>query len=209
MKGELTNPAFSIVIQAGGESRRMGKDKALLPFLGQPLILRIIKRVAPLADDLFITTNKPENYRFLDVPLVQDLLPGKGALGGLYTALSAAKSSLVGVVACDMPFVNPEILKYGKHMLERERFAAVIPESETGLEPFHAIYRRETCLAVIEKALESNKFRVDSWFADANIYFLTPREIRRFDPDQLAFININTAEELARAEKLSFRNGGS
>jgi len=73
----------SVVIQAGGESRRMGQDKALLPFLGEPLIERVINRVVPYADELLITTNNPEDYKVFNVPLFQDILPGIGALGGL------------------------------------------------------------------------------------------------------------------------------
>ncbi len=101
---------LTVVIQAGGESRRMGQDKALLPFLGKPLIQRVIERVASLADELLVTTNRPEAYQFLDLPLFPDVIPGRGALGGLYTALSAASQPLVAVVACDMPFASPALL---------------------------------------------------------------------------------------------------
>ncbi|MCX8063463.1 MAG: NTP transferase domain-containing protein, partial [Anaerolineales bacterium] len=76
----------SLVVQAGGESRRMGKDKALLPFLGKPLIQRILERLIPVVDEALVTTNHPERYGFLNVPLVGDVFPGRGALGGLYTA---------------------------------------------------------------------------------------------------------------------------
>src|SRR5512138_1280386 len=97
---------FTVVINAGGESRRMGENKALKRFAGQVLIERIISRLRPLAQEILITTNQPELYGFLELPLVPDLITGKGALGGLYTALSSACYSYVGVVACDMPFVN-------------------------------------------------------------------------------------------------------
>ena len=107
---------LTVVIQAGGESRRMGQDKALIPFLGDHLIQRVRGRVAPLADELLVTTNQPQGYRFLGLPLFPDLIPGRGALGGLYTALSAASQPLVAVVACDMPFVNAEMLAAGRDM---------------------------------------------------------------------------------------------
>lgn len=185
----------------------MKTDKALAPFLGRPLIQRVLERVSSLADELIITTNQPECYEFLGIPLVEDLLPGKGASGGLFTALSAARTSLVGVVACDMPFVNTRILRYERKILERKPVAAVIPRTESGTEPFHAIYRREACLPAIQKALDQNHLRVDAWFPDVEIYFLRPEEIQEFDPGQLAFFNLNTPDEFARAENLILTKG--
>ena len=74
---------LTIAVQAGGESRRMGQDKALMPFLGQPLIQRVVKRLSAIADEIIITTNQPDSYRFLGLPLFPDTRPGHGALGGL------------------------------------------------------------------------------------------------------------------------------
>ncbi len=85
---------LTVAIQAGGESRRMGQDKALLPFLGQPLIVRVIERLKLLADEILVTTNHPQAYQFLGLPLYPDQQPGRGALGGLYTALNAASHPL-------------------------------------------------------------------------------------------------------------------
>jgi len=194
---------LTLVIQAGGESRRMGSDKALLPFLGQPLILRPLNRLARIADEVLVTSNQPENYRFLSLTPIPDLLPGFGALGGLYTALSSAGHPYVAVVACDMPFASPELFVYELALLRDTGADAVIPRSEEGTEPFHAVYRRETCLLYIRAALEAGKRRVDVWFSQANIRYLTPAEILPYDPKMLAFLNINTIEELREAERLA------
>jgi molybdopterin-guanine dinucleotide biosynthesis protein A len=192
---------LSIVIQAGGESRRMGQDKALRPFLGQPLIQRVIQRLSPIAAEILVTTNNPEAYRFLNLPLIPDRIPGRGALGGLYTALNAANNPLVGVVACDMPFANPDLLRAAADMLIREPdLGAVIPRLEHGTEPFHSVYRRERCLPFVEAALQNNHWRVDAWFPQVQIRFLTPAEIAVFDPDELAFQNVNTPQEWEQAE---------
>jgi molybdopterin-guanine dinucleotide biosynthesis protein A len=192
---------LSVVIQAGGQSRRMGQNKALLPFKGQPLIQRVVDRVRLLADELLITTNGPELYQFLNLPMFADLLPGTGAPGGLYTALSAASYPLVAVIACDMPFVSADLLGY-----ERDLYGAdwdvVIPRLNSGWEPLHAIYRRETCLPKIRKALDENRLRMDSWFGEVQIRNLLEEEIRRIDPDLRSFRNINTPEEFKQAEQL-------
>jgi molybdopterin-guanine dinucleotide biosynthesis protein A len=197
---------ISLVIQAGGESQRMGADKALLPFLGQPLILRPLNRLAALANEVLITSNHPESYHFLGFTPIPDQIPGLGALGGLYTALSAARYPYVAVVACDMPFTSPEIFAIELTLLDETGADAVIPRSEAGTEPFHAVYRRETCLPYIQSALEAGKRRVDAWFTDVHIRYLEPEEILPYDPNQLAFLNINTPEEMKKAEKIARKN---
>ncbi len=194
---------LSLVVQAGGESRRIGQDKALLPFLGQPLILRPLNRLAPLADEILITSNQPDKFHFLNLTPIPDLLPGCGALGGLYTAISAASHPYVAVVACDMPFANLELFAFELLTLRESGAGAVIPRSTAGTEPFHAVYSREICLPHIASAVNSGKRRVDAWFGEVNIRFISPEEIQPYDPDGLAFININTTEELAEAERIA------
>ena len=192
---------LSIVIQAGGQSSRMGRNKALLPFLGQPLIERVLSRVNPLADEILVSANPSEEYNFLNVPLIPDVIPGIGALGGLFTALKAASCPFVGVVACDMPFANPILLRGCQEMLDNSDFDAVIPSSVYGLEPLHAVYRRETCFLPIEKAIQVGQRRLISWHEAANIRILTPDETAQYDPDGITFWNINTPEEFREAEE--------
>lgn len=192
---------LTIVIQAGGESTRMGQDKALIPFLGKTLIQRVFERVAKLGDEILVTTNHPESFAFLEATLIPDLLPGRGALGGLYTALSAASHPLVGVVACDMPFVSANLLSALYDRLVETGWDAAIPRSPGGLEPFHAIYRRETCLPLVKTSLETGLHRVDAWFSEAKIAYFALEEVQRWDPHQIAFLNVNTPAELEQAEK--------
>lgn len=191
---------LSIAIQAGGESRRMGLDKALMPFLGRPLIQRVLERLTPIGDEVLVTTNRPENYRFLNLPLFRDLKPGRGALGGLYTALSSATCEAVAVVACDMPFASRALIETASRLLVEEDADVVIPDSGAGLEPLHAVYRREVCLPVIESAIEADNWRLISWFPGVKVRILQPDEIRPHDPTGLAFWNLNTPEEFSEAE---------
>src|SRR5512143_3548683 len=95
----------------------MGEDKALKPFLGRPLIQRVIERLSPIADELIVTTNRPDDYHFLDLPLFPDLKPDRGALGGLYTAIASATHPIVAVVACDMPFASAALLDASSRLL--------------------------------------------------------------------------------------------
>ena len=182
----------------------MGQDKALMSFLGQPLIERILDRVQHLGDETIITTNHPAGYRRLGLPLVPDMIPARGALGGLYTALKVAQHPLVAVVACDMPFANADILALAYQMLkEQPGTAAVVPGSEQGLEPLHAVYRRSTCLPAVKAAINADKWRLVSWYDAVKLDVLAPEEIRKFDPHGITFQNVNTPEAFRQAEKLA------
>jgi molybdopterin-guanine dinucleotide biosynthesis protein A len=108
--------------------------------------------------------------------LVADVIPGRGAMGGLYTARSAATQPLVAVVACDMPFVSPELLAFERDLLLKEGYDAAIPRTSGGTEPFHAVYRREGCLPHVEYAIQADKWRVDAWYAKAGVRLLSPEE---------------------------------
>jgi molybdopterin-guanine dinucleotide biosynthesis protein A len=195
---------LTLAIQAGGKSSRMGEDKALLPFLGKPLIERVLDRVQHLGDETIITTNHPAGYRYLGLPLVPDIILDRGALGGLYTALKAAKSPFVAVVACDMPFANAEILEHAYRLLkEHPHIDAVIPGTEHGLEPLHAVYRRSTCLPAVKAAIKRDKWRLISWHGNIKVHNIPPEEIRQLDPHGITFQNINTPEAFRQAEKLA------
>lgn len=180
----------------------MGENKALKRFGGQVLIDRIISRLRPLAQELIITTNQPELFDFLEFPLIPDLIPGKGALGGLYTALTSAHHPLVGVVACDMPFINAHLLEIEKDLLIRRNADVVIPRSPTGLEPLHAVYRKEACLPSIQKALAENSLRMVGWLSEVRVYEMPPEEIAPLDPGFRSFMNVNTPQEFRNAEGL-------
>jgi molybdopterin-guanine dinucleotide biosynthesis protein A len=194
---------LTVCIQAGGASSRMGEDKALKPFLGRPLIQRVIERLAPLAGEIIVTTNRPADYQFLGLRLISDLKPGRGALGGLYTAIASAAHPLVAVVACDMPFASSRLIEAMTRLLVQEEADVVIPKSEEGYEPFHAVYRRETCLPAIEAAIAADQWKVIAWFPQVKVRALSSDEIKTFDPQGLAFWNVNTPEEFAQAEELA------
>jgi len=194
---------LSLVIQAGGASSRMGEDKALKPFLGRPLIQRMIERLSPIADEVIVTTNRPEEYDFLNLRLIPDLKPGRGALGGLYTAIASATTPVVAVVACDMPFASAKLIETAAKLMVEEEADVVIAKNDEGYEPLHAVYRRESCLPAIESAINADQWKVVAWFPQVKVRVLTADEIKSSDPDGLAFWNVNTPEEFAKAEKLA------
>jgi molybdopterin-guanine dinucleotide biosynthesis protein A len=200
---------LTLVIQSGGKSSRMGEDKALKDFAGKPLIQRVMERLAPLANEIIVTTNRHDDYEFLKdvksgdftVRLVSDLIPNRGALGGLYTAIASATHPYVGIVACDMPFASGKLFARSIQIMEEEGADVVIAKTDEGYEPFHALYRREKCLPAIQSAIEADQWKVISWFPQARVRVLTSDEIKACDPSGLCFKNLNTPEEFSKAVK--------
>jgi molybdopterin-guanine dinucleotide biosynthesis protein A len=192
-------PSFSLAIMAGGKSSRMGTDKAFVRVLGRPLIEEVLAQLDGLADETFIVTNRPEGYRYLGVPLFGDVLPDKGALGGLYTGLYYASQPHVMVVACDMPFVVRPLLDYLIGLIPEGD--AIVPRLAGEAEPFRAVYAR-TCLEPIRAALEQNRLRMISFFPAVRVRFVDEAEIDRFDPRHLSFFNVNTPADLEQARQL-------
>ncbi|OJX47121.1 MAG: hypothetical protein BGO78_16715 [Chloroflexi bacterium 44-23] len=193
---------LSLAIQAGGFSKRMGQDKALIEFNNQPLIAYIASRGRSLTDDLFVTTNQIELYRFLNLPLYPDQLPFRGTLVGMHTALSSSTRPFVAVIGCDMPFFSPHLLAYAAQLLEESGMDAVVPRSREGLEPLHAVYRREICLAAVKKSLAMDVLSLIGWLSLLKVLEITEDQFKFYDPNSRAFININTPQEFQQAENL-------
>ncbi|MHB8135441.1 MAG: molybdenum cofactor guanylyltransferase [Anaerolineaceae bacterium] len=196
---------LTIAIQAGGKSTRMGSNKAKVSFLGQPLILRILDRVHHLAGQVMILSNNNDlDYDVLaDIPIHADLISGIGPLAGLYTSLKLARTPYVALVACDMPFASTQLIQYELEVIKTLDCDVVIPETENGLEPMHALYRRETCLPNIEAAIANNERRLISWFPGMKIETISTAVLRKIDIQLRMFLNINTPEDLESAERLA------
>jgi molybdopterin-guanine dinucleotide biosynthesis protein A len=190
----------SIVIQAGGQSSRMGEDKGLVDLCGKPMIQNIIDRLYPFAGELIITTNRPDNYKRFGLQIFEDFYKDYGALAGLHTALSCASNEMVFVIACDLPFVNTSLFKFMKNLFEAKQVDLVIPRTEKGYEPFYAFYKRNNCLPLVTDAIESGKRRLISWFEFAKVHPIYEDQLREFDPTLDSFVNINTPEDLEIAQ---------
>ena len=201
-------PRVTVVIQAGGESRRMGQSKATVPFAGRPLICRIVERLAPAADDLVITTNEPENLAFLHaefpqlrIQLVRDVYDVRGALPGLCTALESARNPYVAVVACDMVFASASLVVAEALAMNESGADVVVPVNKHGFEPFHALYRRAGCLPAVRAAVDRGEKRAQSFFGEVEVFEFTQDRVLEAEPMGGCFINANTPEELHALEE--------
>jgi molybdopterin-guanine dinucleotide biosynthesis protein A len=196
---------LTLAILCGGQSSRMGQDKALMPFLDRPLIQRVVDRLSPLASEVIISASDPAKYSYLGFPIHQDIYPDCGSLGGLYTSLVFAGNPLVAAVACDLPFANRNLFAHEVELISDSYSDVVIPLTLNGLEPLHAVYRREACLPVIKKALDAGNLKMIDWFVGMKVIEIPPSDILKFDPKGLAFWNLNTPEEFASAEEYILR----
>ena len=193
--------AVSVGILAGGLSRRMGQDKAFLPIAGQPVIQRVLERVRPLSDDVIIVTNTPDRYTPDNTfRVVADVFPGKGSLGGIYSALTAARHSHCLIVACDMPFLNPSLLE---HLIRlAPGYDVVVPRIADRLETTHAVYGR-ACLAAIERQLAHNDLQIRRFFPEVRVRVVEQAEVAHFDAKLHSFLNMNTPSDWERLQQLA------
>lgn len=193
-------PVVSGVILAGGMSLRMGgSPKALLPIGERTIIGGIIEIVGSVLPDLMIITNAPETYAFLGVPMVGDVYPGGGPLGGIYSGLRAVSGDYGFVFACDMPFLSRDLIQY---MLTLTGEAdVIIPRLNEHLEALHAIYSKR-CLMAMRSKVEAGRLKVTGFFPQVRVRELGPEEVARFADPEVCFMNVNTPEELDRGRRL-------
>jgi molybdopterin-guanine dinucleotide biosynthesis protein A len=189
------------VIQAGGRSVRMGgRPKALIEVGRRSIIERVLAALAPAVDEVLVVTNTPELYAFLGLPMVGDVYPDHGSLGGIYSGLKAAAGQAALTVACDMPFLHPEIVK-----LVAERAGegdVVIPRVGRQLETMHAAYGK-ACLPHIEARMEAGRLKIVDFFDKVRVVEIAEADVARFRDPQIAFMNVNAPDELERARALA------
>ena len=192
-------PHVSGVVLAGGKSRRMGgSPKALIPFGERPLVQHVVERVKSVLPDCLIVTNSPELYAFLDVPMVGDVFAEGGSLGGIYSGLAAAPGEAAFCVACDMPFVSSGLIA---HLVDRAGEAdVVIPDADGELQPLHAVYAK-ACLPAMERRLRAGRLKVTGFFDEVRVVRVPTGTVARFEDPALAFMNLNTPEDVARARE--------
>ena len=189
---------ISGIILAGGKSTRYGRNKALVEINGIRLIERVIRVMEPLFERLIIITNTPQDYAYLKLPMVEDLIKGLGPLGGVFTGLQTMSDDAGFFVACDMPFLSGALIH---HMVDvMEDFDAVVPKVDWKIEALHAIYTKH-CIPAIKKLIDNKDYQVIKFFQSVRVRYLNKEEILDFDPEMKSFFNINRPEELLNTTK--------
>src|SRR5712691_4615319 len=206
MTYEEIRQTCALIVLAGGKSSRMGRPKAWLPFHGQPMLTRVLDRLAPLFEERVVVRAPGQELPDVEARFVEDEQPGLGPVAGLAVGLAAVTRPLAFVVSCDAPFVDPRVVE---HLVARCQppYAAVVPLWEGRLQPLHAVYRADNA-PILRRLLAAGRRRPVDLFAEVPTLELPEAEIRAMDPDGLTFMNTNTPEDWERALTLAREREG-
>lgn len=196
----MTARCAGVILAGGQASRYGGRAKGLEVVGGERVIDRVARALAPVTDSLLLIANDPAAAAWLPgVPTAADVRPGCGSLGGIHAALVHAGTSAL-VVAWDMPFVPQGLLRRLRALGETADVAVPESGSRRGIEPLCAYYS-PVCIAAIERRLDAGDRRVIAFYDDVRVARLEAAAVRRFgDPERL-FMNVNSPDELALAER--------
>lgn len=191
------------IILAGGKGTRLGRDKTLERIGGERLIQKVIGDLYQISQEVIVVTSKEQFNKItsldLEVRIIVDVYPGKAAFGGIYTGLAASATNCGLVVACDMPFLNVDLLKYLVNV--SSGFDVIIPKVGGKIEPLHAVYSKN-CLTTIQRLLDSNILQMLQLLDLVRTRYISENEVDIFDPEHLSLFNINTVEDFNKAEKI-------
>lgn len=186
-----------IFVLAGGKSSRMGRDKAFVTLHGQSLLARALETARALTRDVHIVGQAAKFGSF--GPVVEDVFPGCGPLGGIHAALRASSSDLSLILAVDLPFVTAELLRLLIARAEQSSALVTTVQTQEGWQPLCAVYRREFADAA-EAALRAGRYRIDSLF-DERVCAVSEEELQAAGFSTALFRNLNTPEDLAGAAR--------
>ena len=189
------------VIQAGGRNTRMGgQPKALMEVGGRTIIDRVAEVVCAVTDDVLLVTNTPDLYAGLGLSMVPDVFADGGSLGGIYSGLRAAQRDVAFTVACDMPFLRPDVARL---VIDRAHEAEVVaPKVGDQFQTLHACYAK-SCLPAMEARLRNGRLKIVGLLEDVRVLAIAEDEVARLYSPDVVFMNVNTPEELARARALA------
>ena len=192
------------IVIAGGRGTRFGKNKALIVINKKTLIELVIEKLNEFVEKVIIVTSagQYENIAGTGINkenIVLDIIPGKAAMGGVYTGLVSSNSLYSLVVACDMPLLNINLLKYMIKLAPGHD--AIMPRIGEYIEPLHAVYSK-SCLLPIKQLIESGDLSMHSLAKVINVKYIETSEIEKYDPEHLSMFNINTVDDMGRVEKV-------
>jgi molybdopterin-guanine dinucleotide biosynthesis protein A len=197
---------LSCAVQVGGESRRFGRDKAILVVRGRTLTERVVTTLRGVSDDVMIVGNRLDRFERLPCRLIEDEIAHGGALGGIYTSLLHARHPYVFVAGCDMPLLNPRLVSF-LHSLA-PGYDVVMPYLRQMPEPMHAVYGK-AALTAIRRIVDKGNARIIEFLAEVRVRAVAEEELRTADPDLQSFFNLNNERDLADLEQILERRSGA
>jgi molybdopterin-guanine dinucleotide biosynthesis protein A len=195
------------IILAGGKNLRLGRNKALEVIRGKTIIERVFERLEPISSQIVVVTSwaQFDINLHLNADVVADIYPDMGPLGGIYTGLTSSISDVNIIAACDMPFLNTELMQYMADI--SADYDAVVPRlANKMIEPLHAVYAKN-CISRIDERLAAKKLSIHAFLDEVNVRYLEEEESRKIDPELISFFNINYQTDLDKAVKMAGKYG--
>ncbi|MBU0502731.1 MAG: molybdenum cofactor guanylyltransferase [bacterium] len=192
------------IVLAGGRSSRFGSDKAFAKIGDSTIVESLFFPLFLIFKKVVVVTNFPEKYQDFPVQIVQDKIKNRGPLAGIYSGLLASDTERNFIVACDMPLLNPRLIKY---LISIQEGQVVIPRIKEKLEPLHAVYTR-SCLPAIKQQLIMGDNKIQNFFDKVNTRFVEEEDVRKFDPTLTSFLNINLQKDLRKIKGLVHQRSG-
>jgi len=195
------NDNVTAIVLAGGKGKRLGQAKATLKLGDRTIIEEVVDKMNGLAGDVLVVTSPIQDDlpRGLPAKVYTDIHPGRSALGGVYTGLVKSSTEYNLVVACDMPFLNLELLTYMMSLAPGVDMVTI--KVGSNVEPLHAVYSK-SCIGYIEDMFERGDLQVSHLLHMVDVRYIDEHELDGYDPDHLSFFNINNKADLAHAMRL-------
>ncbi len=193
--------AVTGVVTAGGRSRRFGRDKATAMLAGTTMAVRVAKALEPVTDQVILVTNYPDRHGGLGIPVHQDLVPNRGPVGALHTALHVVSTPWCLVVGCDYPLVTSRVLASIWAVARDSSADAVVPRIDGRPQPMVAAYRR-SCAPILERRVVDGRLKMVELFSVLQVDWLTVSDFHPIGDIRRSFLNVNTPEDLERAASL-------
>lgn len=191
-------PDLTAFVLAGGNSTRMGTDKAFLEFKGQTLVERALRTLRALTPEVMIVGERAKFAKY--APVVEDAFRARGPLGGIHAALAATATDLNVILAVDLPFIEARFLKF---LIKKARTAeafVVIPRAGGGLQPLCSVFRKDVQM-LAERALLRKQNKIDSLFNEVATLVIEEEELQRRGFPTSIFDNLNTPDEYEQAKR--------
>ncbi|MDG5787816.1 molybdenum cofactor guanylyltransferase [Evansella sp. AB-P1] len=196
------------VILAGGKSRRMGTNKALLEINGEKVVNRIEKHLNNITNDIVLITNNLEAFSFIQHKIAKDIHIGKGPLSGIHSGITHSTNEWCFVVACDLPFFNEPIGQYMISLIGQEPIGGIVPKINGKLHPLYALYHR-SILQEVENSLNSNTLKITELLEKLDVCIISERDFYKkgFTEEEveMAFFNMNRPEDYIKAQHFNLK----
>lgn len=196
----MTFPCTGVILSGGLNSRFDGKNKAFLSVGKRRIIDRLLDVFSDLFDEIIIVTNNPRQFLKWNLTIVTDIIDLRSSLTGIHTGLFYTKNPYAFFSACDTPFLRRELVELLIEQIET-KFDIIMPQTTAGFEPLCAIYSKR-CLKPAEDHLRANKVKIQLAFRSNRVKHIPEDQLRSVDPELRSFLNINTPQDLARAEEM-------